>query len=49
MQEAAAKRDLDVEIAAKGVQEFKTAIATYGCALPGPQAGGVPEDCRAAQ
>lgn len=37
MQEAAARRDLDIEIAAKGIQEFKTAIATYDCALLGPQ------------
>lgn len=37
MQEAAAKRELDVEIAAKGIQEFKSAIARYDCALLGPQ------------
>jgi PTS system cellobiose-specific IIB component len=46
MQEAAAKRDLEVEIAAKGVQEFKTAIASYDCALLGPQIAYMLAECQ---
>lgn len=37
MQEAAAKRELDVEIQAKGISDFKNAINNFDCALLGPQ------------
>ncbi|WP_421171707.1 PTS sugar transporter subunit IIB [Aeromonas sp. 601115] len=37
MQDVAARRQLEVDIQAKGMQEFKEAIQSFDCALLGPQ------------
>lgn len=37
MQDVAAQRQLEIEIQAKGMQDFKEAIQAYDCALLGPQ------------
>ncbi|WP_279503972.1 PTS sugar transporter subunit IIB [Aeromonas veronii] len=37
MQDVAARRQLEIDIQAKGMQEFKEAIQSFDCALLGPQ------------
>ena len=46
MQEAAAKRELEVEIQAKGMSDFKNAITAFDCALLGPQIAYKLADCK---